>query len=240
MHRHIELTTDTKDTLTRLTPESIEWKGAQTDHFLFGTLLQWISDGIVYLANNTDAGGMEFKVLCSRGGRQDNGSRNDDGGTNANMLGTGQLFEGQGGVVGLVLGGSCCCCCATLLKRALLAETIQRTDHGAIVHVDKDNGSSATHADATDPAVERGVFVRDELWVVLVETRELDKRLRGQSVGVGGDDDVIVVAEVGCHCGGCCWEGFEGGLRHCYSRDAADAVALTVAIYLMLRMRMLQ
>jgi len=64
-------------------------------------------------------------------------------------------------------------------------EAVERADFGAVVEIDKDDGSSAADADAADPAVEFGGFVGDEGFVLVMETGELDERPRLDFLGGG-------------------------------------------------------
>lgn len=70
------------------------------------------------------------------------------------------------------------------LEGCLLAETVQAAHLCAVVHVDEDDGAAAADANSTNPSVETGGFVGDELGVLGVEAGELDEGL-GFEVGHG-------------------------------------------------------
>mmetsp|Transcript_11867 Transcript_11867/g.21923 ORF Transcript_11867/g.21923 Transcript_11867/m.21923 type:complete len:295 (+) Transcript_11867:531-1415(+) len=93
MHGHIQLAPNAKHALRCLRAESVEGKVAQTDHLLFGALLDGIGDGIEDVSDDADAGGLDFKVLRGRGRREDNFAIDDDGAAGADVFRLVQLFE---------------------------------------------------------------------------------------------------------------------------------------------------
>lgn len=193
MNRHVEFRSDAEYALRCLGAKPVKWEVAQRRHFLLGSFLEGVSDGIKDFTDEFDAGGLEFKVLGGGGRREDDFALDYDGTSDAEVFGEGELFEGERLVLRFVLallgGGAVVVFGGITLEVRLFAETVQTAHPRTVVQINKDDGAASTHADTTHPSVEAGLFLGDDLGVLGVEAGELDE-------GVGG--------ELACgRCGGC-------------------------------------
>ena len=69
MNRHVEFRSDAEHALRCLCAKPVKWEVAQRRHFLLGSFLEGVSDGIKDFTDEFDAGGLEFKVLGGGGRR---------------------------------------------------------------------------------------------------------------------------------------------------------------------------
>lgn len=83
MNGHVEFGSDTEYTLRCLRSKPIKGEVTQRCHFLLRPLLEGVGYGIKDRTNDSDAGGLEFKVLSGRGGREDDFTGDDNGASDA-------------------------------------------------------------------------------------------------------------------------------------------------------------
>ena len=209
MHGQAQLGPDAKYRLHDLRPEAIERQLAEAGHLLFGALLDGILLGIVDATDDADAGAVQLKVLRGRRGAEDDGAADHHGTAQAEMLGLLQLLKGESGEAPLVLrqrGGILGGVPRFGLGHlGLIDDAVERSDLGAVVQVEEDDGAAPADADPADPAVELGLPAVEEGLVLVVQAAQVDVRHGGEGTvrRRGGGGGVLLYRLFARHC--CCF-----------------------------------